>query len=292
MPTATPDNVMAVLAEVVRLAAEAAADAAADAPDKLSQFLTEHIDEAGKELESVKELPNDIAKKLRKSLDPPDWWSLLAIILLELQKLDPEHLRVGVAHPQGWSRMLTLGYAREAGEAALIVVGLGITDKTDDQGPVKRGIKVRATSTFPRVAFPSDETGTLTFALTAPANEDLIWEWAFGSGATAPDGKLGLKAELTLTVPRLMPDKAVAGIDVGAVKLIAEFGSGAPLYKFSLSVAPARDLKKGIEAHLDPAALLGKVPILSIAGIHEGISAQVTLAQGSSPQFTFTQEHL
>jgi hypothetical protein len=292
MPTATPDNVMSVLAEFVRSAAEASAAPAAGAPDKLRQFLTEHVDEAGKELEAVKELPNDVAKELRKSLDPPDWFSLLAIVLLELQKLDPEHLRVGVAHPQGWSRMLTLGYAREVAEAALIVIGLGITDKADDNGPVKRGIKVHANSTFPRVAFPSDETGTLTFALTAPANEDVNWEWAFGSGAKAPDGELGLKAELVLTVPKLMPDKAVAGIDVGAVKLIAEFGSGAPKYKFSLSVAPARELKNGIEAHLDPAALLGKVPILSIVGIHEGVSAQVTLAQGSSPQFTFTQEHL
>jgi hypothetical protein len=212
--------------------------------------------------------------------------------LLEVQKLDPENLRVGVAHPHGWSRMLTLGFAREAGEAALIVIGLGITDKTDDQGVVKRGIKVHADSTFPRVAFPNDETGTLTFALSSPANEDANWEWAFGSGAKAPDGKLSLKAELTLTVPKLMSDKAVAGIDVGTVKLIAEFVSGTPKYKFSLSVAPARNMKKGIEAHLDPAALLGEVPILSIVGIHEGVSAQATLAQGSSPQFTFTQEHL
>jgi hypothetical protein len=290
MPTATPDNVMSVLAALVR----SAASMASGAPNSLSELLTSLGDQAGDDLQHAKQLPDDVVDDLRKKLDPPDWWSLLAFILIRLRDLDKTNLRVGAAHPPGWSRMLTLGYAPDDGDEALVVIGLGITDKTDRDGnAVKRGIMVRTNTNEPIApTFPPNGQGTFTLVLTVPKDAHADWEWAFGSGAKAPDGVLGLKAEFTLTVPKLMPDKAVAGIDVGAVKLIAEFGSAAPNYKFSLSVAPARDMKKGIEAHLDPAALLGDVPILSIAGIHEGVSAQATLAQGSSPQFTFTQEHL
>lgn len=289
MPTATPDNVMSVLAEIVR----SAASTASDAPNHLSEFLAGLGDQLGDDLQHVKELPGDIVDDLRKELDPPDWWSLLAFVLVRLRDLDKKHLRVGTAHPPGWSRMLTLGYAPGDDDEAVVVIGLGITDKTDGNGnAVKRGIMVCTNTHEPTApTFPSNGEGTFTLALTVPKDAHAEWEWAFGSGARAPDGELALKAEFTLTVPKLM-DEAVAGIDVGAVKLIAQFSSGLPKYKFSLSVVPARDLKTGIEAHLDPAALLGEIPVLSIAGIHEGVSAQVTLAQGSSPQFTFTQEHL
>ncbi|BBY17700.1 hypothetical protein [Mycolicibacterium litorale] len=288
MPTATPDNVIPVLGELIRSAAEAAADA----PNGLGQAFDRLADELGDSLRNAKELPADVLSALHDSVDPPDWWSLLAAILLEIHKLDPDHLSVGATHPPGWSRMLTLGYARDPGGAAEMVVGLGITDRNDEQGATtKRGVQVHVEPAFTEFSLPADEAAPLRVVMKAPGPHEMNWEWAFGSGAQLPEGELALTAEITWALPDL-PSSPIAGFAAGAIRLSATFASSSPLYTFSLQIVPARNMQEGIEAHLKPAELIGDSPLLSVADIHQGVSPRISLAQGETPQFAFEQRSL
>lgn len=129
MPNPTsPIEVMTVLADIVRAAADAATDTATESWKVIDTFFADHAEDVVDDIGQMRQIPNEAVRALRNTIATPDWTSLLVFWLLRVHALDQQNLRVGLAHPPGWSRMVTLGYAPPGAVEPHLVVGLGVID--------------------------------------------------------------------------------------------------------------------------------------------------------------------
>jgi len=79
MPTATPKTLVEVLTAVITSAAEEAARQ----PEQLQQLIEEAGDDRPK-------LPPELLDRLKKLVSPPDWFSLLAFVLVKVSEVDDQ----------------------------------------------------------------------------------------------------------------------------------------------------------------------------------------------------------
>lgn len=273
MATATPDTLGDVLGQIVR----SAADAAAAVPQDLQQVFDQAGHAIGDVAEEAQELPAAALAALKQLLDPPDWTSLLILILVKISELDPEHLTVGAMQPDGWSRTLTLTYTLEPGKS--VTVGFAMTDPA----PAKHGFILQATA---GLNLGPIALGPLTFAVTSVG--DASWRLGFAGALEKPAQQASINATLFWD-PKISVGDPTAGFSVGALGLTAALSTGDPLYTLTLGLGDGA-AHPGAEAKIDLSKLLGALgQIVHITAIDESYSPRVTLTQGAGPQFALGQ---
>jgi hypothetical protein len=276
MVNASPDTVGTVLDQLI-------AEVSALAADKADQ-VRQTLDDAGRKATDVvndaEKLPDEVVQKIKDLVDPPDWWSLLLVILVEISKLDP-HLSVGTMRPEGWSRMVTLTYVTDPPDEKTFTLGLAITDRD-----LKHGIALKASAPM-TVDFGSD----LRLRVAADAKTD--WTWEFGGAVTPPgaDGKLDVDLSWRPPLPEL--DEPAGGFSVGPLHLHATLAKRPPLPLYTVALGlgvaaePGRPPLPGVSAKLHPGQALGALAtFVQITDLEETYSPEVRLAQGQAPQFT------
>ncbi len=271
MVTATPDTLDQVLGQIV----EAAAKAAAVTPEGLRQVFDKAGRALGDTVGEAEKLPADALTALRQLIDPPDWASLLVLILVKVSELDPDHLSVGSMKPEGWSRTLTLTYTLEAGRS--VTVGFAMTD------PASAKHVVVLTSSADLAIGPIP-LGPLSFSVASQG--DALWQMAFSGGLEKPAELASLDADLFWD-PQIRVGDATAGLNVGTLRLTTALSTkpGAPLYVLTLGLGDGAT-HPAAEAKIDLGKLLGALgAIVHIAAIDQSYSPKLTLTQGAGPQF-------
>ncbi len=274
MATATPDTLGDVLGQLI----QAAADEAAAQPAMLQQVL----DQAGRTLadtvDTVTEMPADALAALQRIVDPPDWWSLLTFVLVQVAKLDAK-LSVGTMLPAGgWSRAVTLTYTDPGPPARAVTVGLALTDP----GRV-HGLTLDATG--PLTVSPLGTGGTLTVSISTDA--EVHWRIPFTGGFTAPAQSAVLDAAIGWD-PRISVGDEIAHVSVGAAKAAVRlsFRPGDPLWGLRLSIGDPAGAP-GAEAVVDLGRALGALGgLVHIGAVDERYSPSLVLAPGTAPQFS------
>jgi hypothetical protein len=279
MPTATPDTFGAALVSLVR----AAADQAEQSPQVLQEVFAKAEQAVGDAADDAKQLPNDVLNSLKQAVDPPDWWSLLAFVLVKLSELDPDHLSVGFMSLAGWSRLLTLTYSDTAGPAELhLTLGLGITDKVDAAGhELQRGLVMRANGAL---AVGPVGTGPLTVSLASSGAAD--WRIPFAQAISLP----GQQGSVSITVtwdPRLAAGDPANGVSftMGRLRLAGSASDvpDGPLWGLTLAVGDPSGTP-GVDIAVDLGSVFGELAsVVQIAPIEEAYSPSVVLAAGRDP---------
>ena len=274
MVTATPDTLGDVLGQIVK----AAADAAAAVPQDLQQVFDQAVQQIGALGEQAQDLPAGALAALKQLIDPPDWKSLLILILVKVSELDPDHLKVGAMQPVGWSRTLTLTYTLEPGKS--VTVGFAMTDP----GPAKQGFILQATT---GLALGPIALGPLTFAVTSVG--DASWRLGFAGPLEPPAQNASINASLFWD-PKIEVGDATAGFSVGPLGLTAALSTGVPLYTVTLGLGDGA-ARPGADARIDLGRLLGALgAMVHITAIDESYSPKLTLTQNAGPQFTLGQK--
>ncbi|MEP6814247.1 MAG: hypothetical protein ABI873_01710 [Marmoricola sp.] len=277
MVNAGPDTIGTVLDQII---SEVSA-LASEQSDQVKQALDDAGRQLGNAMEEAQKLPEEAVQKIKDACDPPDWWSLLLVILVEISKLDP-HLSVGSMCPAGWSRMVTLTYTTDAPDVKTFTVGLAITDPGLRHGLL---LKASAPMTF--------EFGT-DLRVKVVVQDTARWTWEFGGAVEAPDATAGLDAELSWKTPIPALANPVGGFSVGPLHLHATLDRRPPAgttYQVALGLGVPADA--GIRAQLHPGQALGVLgQIVHIADLDERYSPQVVLSDAGSPQFTLGHQGL
>jgi len=270
MVTATPDTVGDVLGQIVK----AAADATAAVPQDLQQVFDQAVQQIGALGQEAQDLPAGALAALKQLIDPPDWKSLLILILVKVSELDPVHLKVGVMQPVGWSRTLTLTYTLEPGKS--VTVGFAMTDVG-----VSHGIILQATA---GLALGPIALGPLTLDVTSVGDAS-SWRLGFAGPLETPAQNASINATL-LWDPKINVGDATAGLTVGPLGLTAALSTGAPLYTVTLGLGDVA-ARPGADAKIDLGKLLGALgAIVHITAIEESYSPKLVLTQNAGPQFT------
>lgn len=279
MVTATPETFLAVLKQVF----DDALKAAEGAPQDFNDILDRVVHDAGEQVDQIKKLPQDVYDDLKKLLDPPDWWSLLAFLVLKVSELDPD-LSVGTFTPTGWVRMITLTYTPGV-EAAAFTLGLGLVKDPVDPAR-QRGLLLRA-GVGPEQGFTS---GRFSFKVTSTGAGD--WSIPFGGSIGPPvaaakltiDASLDFWPEPAGQPPASLVPGDVADLWIGPLALHTTLsaGAGEPLYDLKLSVGTSGSA--GIHAGLArPEPLKGFPFSINLPTIEYTPTA--TLTQNESPGF-------
>ncbi len=273
MVTATPDTLGDVLSQIV----QAAAEAAAAVPHDLQQVFDQAGHAIGDVAEQAQDLPAAALAAVKQLIDPPDWKSLLILILVKISELDPDHLKVGAMQPAGWSRTLTLTYTLEPGKS--VTVGFAMTDPA----PAKHGFILQATA---GLALGPIALGPLTFAANSVG--DASWRLGFAGPLEKPAQNASLNASLRWD-PKISVGDATAGLSLGPLGLTAALSTGAPLYQVTLGAGDG-GARPGADAKIDLSKLLGALgAIVHITPIEESYSPKLVLTQNAGPQFTLGQ---
>jgi len=270
MVNASPDTIGTVLDQIISEVSALAADKA----DQVRKALDDAGHQVGDVVDDAQKLPDDVVNKIKELCDPPDWWSLLLVVLLQISKLDP-HLSVGTMRPDGWSRMVTVSYTTDGPDVQVFTIGLAITD-----AGLKHGIALKASAPI-TFACGTD----LRLQVSADAKTD--WTWEFGGAVTPPDAQAKLDVDLSWKPPLPQLAGPAGGLSVGPLHLHATLAKHPPepLYSVALGLGVAAD--PGVRAALHPGQALGALAtFVQIADLDESYSPQVQLAQGQSPQFT------
>lgn len=275
MATATPDTLGDVLSQLIT----SAADAAAAQPAKLAEVFDQAGRTLGDVVEQATDLPSQALDTLKSLVDPPDWWSLLLFVLVQVAKLDP-HLSVGTASPLGWSRTVTVTYTVDPGPPVQsVTVGLALTDPGTTHG-------VTLDATGPVTVSPLGTGGPLVVSIATTA--ELHWRIPFaGPPLTLPDQAAVLDATISWD-PHIAVGDAVAGLTIGPAGAVVHLDStpGNPLWglKLGIGTPPATP---GADAHVDLGQALGALgSIVHIGAIDERYSPALVLAPGTPPQFS------
>lgn len=270
MVNASPDTIGTVLDQII---SEVSA-LAADKGDQVRKVLDDADHRVGEVVNDAKKLPDDVVQKIKDLCNPPDWWSLLLVILVEISKLDP-HLSVGTMSPNGWSRMVTVTYTTDGPEVKSFTVGLAITDPG-----LRHGIALKASAPM------SFEFGS-GLRLKIAAEDHADWTWEFGGSVEAPGADAKLDVDLSWRPPLPSLSEPAGGFSVGPLHLHAVLAKRPPepLYTLTLGLGVAAD--PGVRAELHVGEALGALAsVVHVADLNETYSPQVQLAQGQSPQFT------
>lgn len=274
MPTATPDTIGDVVGQIIQEAARQAADQ----PAKLQDLFDQVEQQAGQIADQVAAMPAALLQKLKDLLDPPDWWSLLVLVLVKLSELDAR-LSVGTMKPAGWSRMVTLTFTQAPGRA--LTAGLALTDPG-----TTHGFLLKADADIDSGAL---EVGPL--ALSIKTTGAASWTMAFGGPVAKPAEQATINVDLSWD-PGIAVGDDRAGVTLGALRATVALSSvtGTPLYAVALGLGD-ENAKPGAEAMVDLGKVLGVLgTIVHIQKIDESYSPKLTLTQGAGPQFTLGQK--
>ena len=270
MVNAGPDSIGTVLDQLV---AEVAA-LATERADQVRQALDDAGHGVGDVLDEAQDLPTATIERIKQLCDPPDWWSLLLVVLLEVSKLDP-HLSVGVMRPDGWSRMVTVSYTQDGPDPKKFTVGLAVTDPG-----LRHGLLLTADAPI-ELAFGDH------LRVEVSARDAARWTWEFGGAVEAPAADAVLDVDLAWKAPVPALAEPAGDVSVGPLHLHATLAKSPaePVYKLRLGLGVTTD--PGLHAQLHVGQALGALgAFLSVADLDERYSPQVELAQGREPLFT------
>lgn len=272
MATASPDTIGTVVSQI----AQEMADLAAQQGQGLRDILDNAAQQAGQAPDEVKKLTDDAVQQIKSLVDPPDWWSILVFALIELRRIDPDHLSIGTLDIDGWSRMVTLTYTVDA--ATRFTLGLAITDPDK-----KKGILLDASTRLDK-SFGSGDDLRIAFSSTGAGR----WRYPIGGAVELPDTDAVLHVDVAW---KAVPDiPAVAGFEftVGALHLHAKLAKNPPDPLYVLSLGWGDSDNAGLGFHLRTEEALGPVlsKFITIADPSQAYAPQVTLTAGQSPQFT------
>jgi hypothetical protein len=242
-------------------------------PDKIGQLL----DKLPKPGDSPPVSPLDALKPFR----PPDWWSLLVFVLVEIQdKIGDPELWVGVQQPPGWARMITLNYspnavAHQPPPPAVLSIGLALGDS--QQGTLSQGIWINLADTIDKQTAPG------TLQLTLAGHGSGSWQYSFGGGASPliPTGAANSSVQATITWrPWTLPDIPLIRLSDGPLTASVTLAGSAPVYQVDLGVGP---LSAGLDLGNSVLATLAS-SMLHITPVN--YSPRVELIQNQPPMFS------
>lgn len=268
-------------------------------PSAIPGVLKTLLDNAGKQALTEPDKIGQLFDKLPKPGDPssvspldalkqfwpPDWWSLLVFVLVEIQEKigDPE-LWVGIQQPPGWARMITLNYSpgatvNQPPPAPVLTLGLALGDS--QQGTLNQGIWINLGDHVDQKQLGSDPV-----QLTLSGQGNGSWHYEFGGAlpallpAGATDSWVDLKANWN---PGWNAGGANSIFDVSAGALLVEvrLAAAAPHYAITVGFGP-------LSGSLNPAAALGPLAqgLVQLAPTQIHYYPQVVLKQDSAPAFT------
>lgn len=266
MPSATPDTLGDVLGQIIQ---ESARQAAA-APEQLTNWFQQLGDEVGGLADDAKRAPAHLLDKLEDLVDPPDWWSLLVLLLVQVSKLD-DRLSLGVMQPPGWSRTVTLTFT---GGPGAVTAGLALTDPD-----LIHGFLLRSTA-----AVDSGSMAVGPLALSVKTSGAVRWEIPFAGPLVRPESPAVIDATISWD-PGVEAREGPASFSLGKARVTVRLSSvpGEPLYTVILALGE-EDGTAGAEAKVDIGAPLGG--LVRIDPIGESYSPQLVLTQNTAPRFT------
>lgn len=268
MPTATPDTLGDVLGQIIQ---ESARQAAA-APTQLQNWFDELVTQVGNLVDDAKQAPTDALDRLDELVDPPDWWSLLVVVLVQVSKLDPR-LSVGAMKPPGWSRTVTVTFTDGPGQ---VTAGLALTDPG-----LIHGFLLRSNGDV--------DTGSLSvgpLAVSVQTTGAVTWEVPFSGPVGLPPVPATVDASISWDPGvRAGNPGDVATFSLGTARVRVRLSSlpGEPLYTVKIGLGD-EDGKAGATAKVDVGKPLGG--LVSIQPVDESYSPQLVLTHGAAPRFT------
>jgi hypothetical protein len=227
--------------------------------------------------------PLDALKPFR----PPDWWSLLVFVLVEIQdKIGDPEIWVGVQQPPGWARMITLNYspnavAQQPPPPAVLTVGLALGDS--QQGTLNQGIWINLADKIDK------QPGSGTVQLTLSGQGSGSWQYSFGGGPSPlmPTGAANSSVQATIAWrPWALPDIPLIRLSDGSppdrppLTASVTLKGSAPVYQIDLGVGP---VSAGLDLGNSVLATLAS-SMLQVTPVH--YSPRVELIQNQPPMFT------
>ena len=263
MATATPDALLQTLVQLVT----AAADEAASQPGQLGDALDQALAGAAAGAQEIAALPAAAVDQLHHITDLS---SLLVFVLIELSKLDPDHLSVGaLAASNGWSRAIALTYrASQAPDAPSATIALALTDPGTTHGVIFR----IAGSVNPTI-------NKEPFSLSIAGSGNGEWRIPFSGGVQPPAQAASIERHARVRSPaRSRPQ---AGITVGKAHISVAFSTdpAKPIWHVEAGIPVA--------AHVSLNDALGPLAdVLDIQPVDEDYSPKVSAGAGTAPAFS------
>lgn len=272
MATATPDTLLETLVQLVT----AAADEAANQPGQIGDVLDQAFAQAAAGAQEVAALPAALLHQLDQAVHPPDWFSLLVFVLLELSKLDG-HLSVGaLAASNGWSRAVALTYrADQTPNAPSATVALALTDPATTHGVIFR------IAGLDQVTF---NQGPVSVSITGQGDGE--WRIPFSGGIQPPAQAATISCTLSYGPVLALPAADKVGIGVGSARVSVALSTNAPIWHVEAGIGDEAGIP-GVEARVSLRDALGPLAaVLAIQPVDEKYSPKVSAGAGTAPAFS------
>lgn len=278
MAVATPETLGTVVSQILA----AASQLADEGSQEFTDIMNSAQQEAGQVIEKITSLPDDLLQRLKDFARDPDWNTLLIFVLLQIQKLEPEHLSIGTMQAAGFVPGVTLTYTQTGDISGKPSIGVSPGRKGDN---LKKGLHLR---------FPAKATLNLgdSSGLSLMVNSELAadWDWEFGQTPTTPgaDGQITARVSWRLPIPAT--ETAAVKFSVGPVILDATVKKDGADVTYSVGIGLGNRLvpaDHGLVAALEMETLLGDFKALAAVDLPKiDYSPRLALSKGAPPEFS------